>query len=133
VGPRPFTVVALVSLAAFGCSSGDSPVNPECLAIAQQYVAAFADAQLCNPADSSSCSAGRPVALYEQQPDGGLVLQGLCNCTNAVNPSRTATLDALLTQFTSKGCSLGSCPCAGQPPAVCHATDAGTGTCAPLQ
>jgi hypothetical protein len=137
LGPRFSTLAALVSVATFGCSSGGSSPNPECLAIAQRYAAAFADAQLCDPAVSGSCSAGRPVAVYEQLPDGGLLLDGLCNCTNAVNPARTATLDALLTEFTSKGCSLGLCPCPAAPPGVpastCHATDAGTGTCAPLQ
>jgi hypothetical protein len=133
LGPRPFIAAALVSIAGFGCSSGGSSPNPECLAIAQQYVAAFADAQLCDPADPSSCSGGRPVGVYEQLPDGGVVLQGLCNCLNHVNPSRTATLDALLAEFTAKGCSIGNCPCPQVPAQTCHATDAGTATCAPSQ
>jgi hypothetical protein len=136
VAARAVTLLLLASFAPFGCSSGDSSgPDPQCVAIAQQYAAAFADAQVCDPAVPGSCSAARPVVLYEQQPDGGLLLRGICNCTNPVNPARTGQLDALLAQFGSKGCSIGSCPCPSPPPGTpapaCNATDAGMGTCAP--
>jgi hypothetical protein len=137
VGPRAATVLTLASIAAVGCSSGSGgpQLSQECLAIAQQYAAAYPAAQICDPADPTSCSASEPVVIYEQQPDGGLMLQGICNCTNAVNPARKGTLDSLLAEFSSKGCAIGNCPCPaphqGQTPPPCNATDAGIGTCAP--
>jgi hypothetical protein len=117
-----------------GCSSGSGgnpQLSPACLAIAQQYAAAYPAAQICDPTDSSSCSASEPVVLYEQQPDGGLLLRGICDCTNSVNPTRKATLDMLLTQFTSSGCAIGNCPCPDGRASFCTAIDAGIGTCAP--
>jgi hypothetical protein len=108
-------VSVIVSCAfALGCSPrGEAPGEDRCLAIVRDYQTAMVDAIVCDPAESGSCGAGRPLIVSRQGPDGQVTLEGLCMppCYGAVNPARTATLDELLTQFEAQGCQLGPCPC----------------------
>lgn len=104
-----YTLIALVS-----CSPSDyESTEVRCLAITREYQAAMPDALLCDPTAADACGDGRPIIVSELETDGTVKLEGLCMppCLAAVNPTRTAKLDEILTRFYAQGCVLGPCWC----------------------
>ncbi|MFT3913435.1 MAG: hypothetical protein QM704_04860 [Anaeromyxobacteraceae bacterium] len=96
-----------------GCGDGAS-----CLDLAREYQAAMPDAMVCDPTEVGSCDAGRPLIVSKQDAGGKVTLEGLCQCLGAVNPERTARLDALLARYDGAGCTRLACFC---PPPELHA------------
>jgi hypothetical protein len=117
---------ALAFANACGPSDGG---KDECLGLLGKYHLAMQDALVCDPAQPTSCDAGRPVTVSLQLPDGSLKLEGICMapCLVAVNPARTATLDELLTRYQEVGCGLEACWC--PPPEAMPPTCLAEGTC----
>lgn len=105
------TAATLLLVACSGaCSKGQAA---DCLAVVNAYSAAMPDASVCDPLEPSPCHAGRPIAYGRIESDGTRVLEGICMppCLAAVNPSRTAALDAHLKTFEQLGCAYDGCPC----------------------
>ena len=120
----------LLVMAVTSCGSQAANLGKQaelCSAIATEYSAALTDAQICEPGVATSCAAQRPFPRYE---DGTVVDLWACppgSWDAAVNPDRTASLDALLTRYTSQGCEIRyGLPCPGpggprSPPPPCQA------------
>ena len=121
---------SLLSTQSNGTSSTEK-LSADCIATASEYANALADALICTPG-IDSCAAQLPAVVYEQTRTQQQVLKGICNCTVALNPARTATAETLLTKFKSQGCNIFNCPCAAGLDTAAHAcrpTVNGAGTC----
>lgn len=123
-------LVALIS----GCAASKDSAEPNnltskesCAQIAREYQAAMPEALVCEPRQTGSCSAGRPLIVAQQNEDGTLTVEGLCLCQHAVNPARTTTLDAILARYTTAGCELAACWC--PPPQSMPPTCVDKGVC----
>jgi hypothetical protein len=123
--PMRRTALAFIVVLA-GCSRTGGATDP-CVGIAREYQAAMPDAMICDPSQPNPCAAGRPMVVSVQGEDGTITLEGLCLCEGAVNPARTATVDALLARFGAAGCQLQPCWC--PPPEWMPATCSETGVC----
>ena len=85
------------------------PTQPApCDGLVRKYVAALADAPICDP-HADSC-VRRPVGGFG--PGDAIV----CNCTMSVSARSTQTADAVLTDFYAAGCTVMCCPCPSPPP-----------------
>ena len=103
--------------------SGDTSV---CVSHAKTYAEVLlTDARVCDLADGSSCSARRPVVMYEvpsgtiidgTPPPAYAVAISICPSADsgiAVNPNRTAALDRVLSDYLAAGCNASAGPGCG--------------------
>jgi hypothetical protein len=119
--------VVLVSALSVGWLSCGS----SCATLLEQYATEFQNALACDPSVSNQCNVQRPVVV--SQLDGQTqTLEGLAsNCTHAVNGSRTATLDQILSEYNAKGCKTAPVPICQAPMDVCQLNSQATYTCLP--
>jgi hypothetical protein len=116
---RPFSgqtghiIASAMGAAAMILSGGCGGSQRSCLEIARDYQAMLPAALVCEVDVAASCGAGRPLVVSEQEPDGSLKLEGLCDapCLGAVNPARTARLDELLEEHAEATCKRIACWC----------------------
>lgn len=122
--------VVLVSALSVGWLSCGSSRN-SCATLLEQYATEFQNALVCVPSVSNQCNAQRPVVV--SQTDGQTqTLEGLAsNCTHAVNGSRTAALDQILSEYNAKGCKTALVPICQPPMDVCQLNSQATYTCLP--
>ena len=107
---------------------GGCRAKADCVSIAAEYVAAVAEAHICDPGASDPCGSQRPIPVYEAPTVGPTTLQGLCQISSGgfVNPARTARVDEILARYSAAGCQISVCP--GLPPHMPQCTDRGSGT-----
>ncbi len=122
-------LLALLLPGSFGCGSSSS--GSTCTTLLQQYATELQNALICDPGVANQCEAQRPVVviLVDGQTQ---TLEGLSsNCTHAVNGSRTATLDHILSEYTAQGCKMAPTPICQAPMDSCQLNSQGTYTCLP--
>lgn len=148
-------MATMTCLACGGSTSGGRPlassnvnIGDTCAAYARSYALLLdEDARICEAADPSTCAARRPVVVYEV-PSGTFVdgtppiqyASGISACPIAgsgvaVNPARTAALDAAFAAYVAAGCSAAAGPgCgAGVNPVTGTSPTAVAATCEQLQ
>jgi hypothetical protein len=91
-----------------------------CSQIAEQYRSRVDDATLCTVGDDSTCMGRMPALVVEVDGNRSAVEYGIEECPVpgsgiAVNPARTAPMEALLSSYREKGCDLTPSPCCGAP------------------